>query len=117
MNFVDAVKACFAKYADFNGRARLSEYWWFQLFFILVYLVLIIGQATHMSLLTYAGGIAVLGLLVPALAVGSRRLHDTGKSGWYQLIGLIPLLGGLVMIYFFVQSGEAGDNRYGPAVV
>jgi uncharacterized membrane protein YhaH (DUF805 family) len=55
--------------------------------------------------------------LLPALAVGARRLHDTGKSGWYQLIGLIPILGGLAIIYFMVQSGEAGDNQYGAPVV
>ena len=100
-----AVKTCFNKYAEFKGRADRAEFWWFALFQFVV--LAIIGMVSHMLY-----GIACLALLLPALAVGARRLHDIGKNGWFLLIGLIPFVGWLVLIYFFVQpSGPA--NEYG----
>jgi uncharacterized membrane protein YhaH (DUF805 family) len=109
MGFVDAVKVCFAKYVMFQGRATRSEYWWWILFFILV----IVG----VSLLAgdTAGNLVALALLLPHLAVGARRLHDIGKSGWWLLISFIPLVGTLVLLYFAVQPSQAGSNEYGPA--
>ncbi|MEZ0308806.1 MAG: DUF805 domain-containing protein [Ramlibacter sp.] len=101
-----AVKTCFNKYADFNGRAARPEFWWFVLFWVIV--LAITGLVSK-----YFYGIAVLAMLIPGLAVGSRRLHDTGKSGWFQLIGLIPFIGTLVMIYLMAQPGEPGANQYG----
>ena len=141
MNFVDAVKICFAKYADFNGRARPSEYWWFMLFLVIA--SLIIGSVS--SLL---GNLFSLATFVPSIAVTARRLHDTNKTGWLQvgwiissMVGLALVvigfasmfmhssgapsmvmgsLGGVLMlasiavaIYFMVQPCDAGDNQYG----
>ncbi len=103
-----AVKTCFHKYADFNGRAARPEFWWFCLFGLIV--LAITGLVSR-----YLYGIAALALLIPGLAAGSRRLHDTGKSGWFQLISVIPLLGTLVLIYLMAQPGLSGSNQYGEA--
>jgi uncharacterized membrane protein YhaH (DUF805 family) len=121
MSFQDAVRTCLQqKYADFSGRARRSEYWWFYLFTTLVVLVLevvaaVLWQAS--STLAAIVGIlliiALLGLIIPGLAVGARRLHDTGKSGWWLLIGLVPF-GGLVLLVFFLLDGNPGANQHGP---
>lgn len=99
MDFGEAIKVCFNKFADFNGRARRSEFWWFQLFAYLV------------SSITC--GIGGLVLLIPLLAVTSRRLHDTGHSGWWQLIQLIPF-GFILIIIWGVQDSDPGHNEYGP---
>ncbi|MCG2595510.1 DUF805 domain-containing protein [Ramlibacter sp. XY19] len=106
MNFSEAIKACFRKYADFSGRAGRPEFWWFALFQVLVLLVAgMLGKFVHV--------IVVAALFVPAIAVGARRLHDIGKSGWFQLLYLIPLVGILLLIYWFVQPGEEGGNQFG----
>ena len=106
MDFQESIKQCFQKYADFNGRAKRPEYWWFALFcFITPILLGVIGDTLSMafSLVT----------LLPSLAVGSRRLHDTNKSGWFQLLLLIPVLGWIPLIIFLAQEGEAQANQYG----
>ncbi len=108
MNFGDAIKVCFSKYVDFNGRAKRPEYWWFFLFCFLVSLVLNIVSA-GLSL------VFSLGTLLPSLAAGARRLHDTNRSGWWQLLWIIPVIGWIVMIVFLVQEGEASENAYGSA--
>lgn len=108
MTFQDAVTSVFRNYATFSGRAARSEYWWFALFSFLASAVL--------SLLDGSGTLpAIWSLLVllPTLAVGARRLHDTDRSGWWLLIGLIPLLGWIVLIWFFVTRGTEGPNRFG----
>ncbi len=106
MSFTDSIKFCFAKYADFNGRARLPEFWWFALFCF--------GSALALEFLnTYVSWLFSLATLLPSLAVGARRLHDTNKSGWLQLLWLIPILGWIAMIYFLIVQGDAGDNQYG----
>lgn len=97
----------FKKYATFEGRARREEFWYFLLFNFLIGLVLAIISAAVLSPL-YS-----LATLVPSLALGARRLHDTNRSGWWQLIGLIPLIGFIVLIVFFVQDSEKGSNRFG----
>jgi uncharacterized membrane protein YhaH (DUF805 family) len=107
MDFQTAVKTCFSKYADFNGRASRSEYWWFVLAEVIV---LIIASLIHQ----YVYGIAALAFLLPALAVGARRLHDIGKSGWLQLLMIIPIVN-LVLIYFYVQPSQPQPNNYGEA--
>ena len=106
--FQNAVKTCFAKYADFNGRAARPEFWWFFAFQLAVYVVtgLVHGLIEV---------VAMLALLLPALAVAARRLHDLGKSGWFLLLGLIPVVGGLVLLFLAAQPGEANDNAYGAA--
>lgn len=105
-DFVSSVKTCLQKYADFNGRAARPEFWWFVLFQVIVIVVLGMVSQTLSSL-------ASLGLLVPALAVGARRLHDIGKSGWFQLLGLIPIIGWILLIYWAVQPGQPESNQYG----
>ena len=119
MSFQDAVRVCLTqKYVDFSGRARRSEYWYFVLFGIIVSVVAgiidgILGTRNTLGNYGLVGGIASLALLLPNLGVGVRRLHDTGRSGWWLLIGLIPLVGWIVLIVFFVQDSQA-DNQYGP---
>jgi len=105
MDFQTAVKTCFSKYADFSGRASRSEYWWFVLAEVIV---LIVASLIH----EYVYLIAALGFLLPALAVGARRLHDIGKSGWLQLLMIIPLVN-LVLIYFYVQPSQPEPNPHG----
>ncbi len=119
--FIDTIKN---RYAKFDGRATRSEYW----YFILFYFIFSIIAATLDSLVinpmlgassTEAGQggilqmIFALGLLIPSIALGIRRFHDIGKSGWWMLIGFIPILGLLALIYFYVQDSQAGSNLYG----
>lgn len=101
------------KFATFSGRARRSEYWMFTLFNAIVYGALLLVDAllgTNMILaLVY-----ILAGAVPSLAVSVRRLHDTGKSGWWLLIGIIPLIGTIALLVFMFQDSYPGDNEYGP---
>lgn len=101
------------KYVEFNGRARRTEYWMFFLFNFIVSFVL--GFIDGLLGTGVLGLIYALAVLLPSLAVAVRRLHDTGRSGWWVLIGLIPLIGVIVLIYFFVLDSETGDNAYGPS--
>ncbi len=107
MTFAESIKLCFAKYADFNGRAKRPEFWWFALFVFLVSAAL--GMVSDI-----VSGIFGLATIVPSLAAGARRLHDTNRSGWWQLIGLIPVIGWIVLIVFLAQEGESADNQFGP---
>lgn len=107
MTFTDAVKKCFANYAGFSGRASRSEYWWWVLF--LVVMMLVLGSVS-----LDIANLFSLAVLLPGIAVGARRLHDIGKSGWWQLLGFIPLLGWLVLLYWAVQPSE-GPNGFGEA--
>ena len=97
MGFMDAVKTCFSKYADFSGRARRKEYWYFVLFNCIVQVILtVIGMiifGSDNSTYSILASIYSLAVLVPGLAVAWRRLHDIGKSGAFYFIGLIPLVG------------------------
>jgi uncharacterized membrane protein YhaH (DUF805 family) len=100
------------KYAVFSGRATRQEYWMFCVFnFLIAFVIGLIDGAIGAG---FFSGIYVLAILVPSLAVGVRRLHDVGRSGWWMLIGLIPLLGGIVLFIFSVQDGQPGSNQYGP---
>lgn len=114
MNFMDAVKSVYSNYVNFQGRARRSEYWWWYLFYIVVYIVVLVVDQTIFGQPAILTGLFVLANIIPAIAVGVRRLHDTGRSGWWLLIGLIPLVGAIVLIVFFVMDSEAGVNKYGP---
>lgn len=113
MSFQDAVRSALTQYATFSGRARRSEYWFFSLFsFIVLAVAYAIDGAIGLSGLLYL--VAALALVLPGLAVGARRLHDTNRSGWWLLLGLIPF-GGIVLIVFCVQDTQAGSNQYGPS--
>ncbi len=123
MDFATAVKTCFSKYATFTGRARRAEYWWFFLFNFLMNIALNIVDAAVFGFgrgPMHDGGVQVLpalyalAILLPSLAVGVRRLHDLGRSGWWLLIWLIPLIGWIILIWWFATKGEDGPNDYGP---
>jgi uncharacterized membrane protein YhaH (DUF805 family) len=114
MDFKTSVNSVLNNFINFEGRASRSEYWWFFLFYVIVYVgAMIIDSMLSMGVLVL---LVSLGLLAPSLSVGTRRLHDTGKSGWWQLLYLIPLVGMVVMIYFLVQKGDTLPNRFGPPV-
>ena len=113
MSIADAVRSVLTQYATFSGRARRSEYWWFFLaYFIASVVASIIDGILGVTVL---GVILALGLLIPSLAVGVRRLHDIGKSGWWLLIGLIPLVGAIVLLVFACQDSQPGTNQWGPS--
>ncbi len=105
MNFGQAIATCLGKYATFSGRASRSEFWWFTLF------QLLLGLATAMLGET-VNALISLALLLPALAVGTRRLHDIGRSGWWQLLYLTGI-GFLLLLYWLVQPSADGSNEYG----
>lgn len=117
--FQGSIKYCLSNYANFNGRASRSEYWYFCLFTAIVGFVAeifagIVGAiAGELIALVIQLGIS-LSLTLPSLAVGARRLHDTGRSGAYLLLGLIPLIGGIILIVFFCQESQPHENQYGP---
>lgn len=107
------------KYAVFEGRARRREYWFFVLFYILISVVLavvdrMLGTYVEAYGMGALGALFCLGLLIPSIAVGARRLHDTGRSGWWLLVGFIPVIGVIVLIVFFVLDSQPGTNAYGP---
>ena len=109
--FIEALK----KYAVFSGRARRKEYWMFALFVGIIYAVLaIIAIASKTPALFVLLAIFYVGILLPALAVGVRRLHDTGRSGWWLLFGLVPLVGGITLLVFSCSDSQPGENKYGP---
>lgn len=104
---------CWKKYATFSGRARRKEYWMFILFNMLVaFGVNIVDAVLGMEGVLAAG--YSLAALIPAWAVFTRRMHDIGKSGWWWLIGLVPVVGAIVLLVFACKDSEPGDNAYGP---
>ena len=105
MTFTESIQTCFSKYADFNGRASKSEYWWFALFAFVTGVIL---SALNRNL----AALFYLGILIPHIAVAARRLHDTNRSGWMQLIAFIPLIGWLIVLYFLIQDPKE-PNRFG----
>jgi uncharacterized membrane protein YhaH (DUF805 family) len=108
MDFVEATKTCLRKYATFGGRASRSEYWWFFLFGLLV------GAAASLFS-ERLNALVSLFLLLPSTAVGARRLHDIGRSGWWLLLWLVPVIGWIPLLYWAVQpSGPANQYGSGP---
>lgn len=117
VSFGEAVqRAIIENYCNFNGRASRSEYWFFALFnfiisFVLGFLTGLTGGATFLTVLTY---IISLALLLPGLGLSVRRLHDINRSGWWVLIGLIPLVGAIILIIWFAKESDPVENQYGP---
>ena len=113
--YLDILKT---KYSLFDGRAGRQEFWMFALFSIIVSIVLsIIDGILGLSV---GGGLGLLGtiyglaVLVPSIAIGCRRLHDVGQSGWLQLLALIPIVGALILIFaFYIKIGTPGENKFG----
>ncbi|GIM86546.1 DUF805 domain-containing protein [Salinispora arenicola] len=113
MPFTAAVRSVFSQYVGFKGRARRSEFWWFFLFaFLLNVLSRIIESALGIELLLSL--VVQLAYLLPLLAVIVRRLHDTDSSGWWLLIGIVPFIGGIILLVFAAIKGTSGPNRFGP---
>ena len=104
MTFFESIRTCFTKYADFKGCAGRSEFWWWVLFYILASAAL--GLVSQVL-----AGIFSLATLLPYIAVTARRLHDTDRSGWLQLLALIPLIGWIILIIWCVQEGKQ-PNRF-----
>ncbi|MFZ1528572.1 MAG: DUF805 domain-containing protein [Ferruginibacter sp.] len=115
-------KVVLENYANFSGRARRAEYWYFALMnFLLIipfYILAFAGAAMDSSVFSFLGGgvyiLVALGTLIPGLAAAVRRLHDINKSGWYYFIGLIPLIGGIILLVWFFTDGDRFTNNYGP---
>ncbi len=110
----------FRKYAVFSGRARRKEYWFFVLFNILATIALAIidgitGTYNPTAGMGLLGVIYAIAVVIPSFSVLFRRLHDTGRSGWWLLILLVPLIGVLVLLYFLVLDSQEGENDYGPS--
>ena len=111
--------AALKKYAEFSGRARRSEYWYFALF-NMIFMIVAIGLDNLLGTTIYSApygffyfGLALV-MLIPGLAVFVRRMHDIGKSGWWYFIALIPLVGGIWLLVLCLTEGTKGDNEYGP---
>ena len=121
VGFLEAVKLFFLRYADFKGRSRRSEYWWISLFAGLViiplYILLIIAAVQESEVFMGVIGILMmvflLGTFIPNLAVTVRRLHDTGRSGWWYLLSFIPSVGSTIILVFCCLDSEP-DNQWGP---
>ena len=107
------------QYADFSGRAQRTECWMFALFNLVILTVLVvIDTVARLSIGSNTGllgSIYLLAVLVPGLAVGARRMHDVGYSGWWQLLDLVPVVGWAVVIRLFCMDGDPEDNRWGPS--
>ncbi len=121
MTMMEAVKSVFNKYTDFSGRARRSEFWYWQLFNTIIafvlYIPMLIGIATENEAIILPFGILlllyILATIIPTLAVIARRLHDTGRSAWNYFIGMIPLVGPIILIIFYVDDSKHGTNQWG----
>ena len=123
MDFQTALRSFWKRYRDFRGRSRRSEYWFIQLFLVVSNIAVVIidlalmGWDVDRFIANGGGGIVglvwILVTIVPALAVLVRRLHDTGKSGWWALVGLLPLVGAIVLLVFTVTDSSPGENKFG----
>lgn len=127
MGFGEAIRVCFNKYATFSGRARRSEYWWWALFTVIGQAVLGVADQMMFGWQALSVGTAEVAVdagplasvfslvcLLPGISVMVRRLHDTGRSGWWFWIILIPLIGWIFLLYWLIKAGDPGDNAYGP---
>ena len=104
------------RYAEFDGRASRAEYWWFVLAnFVVAASFVVLANAAPVFFIAYV--VWTLGTLIPALAAGVRRLHDTDRSGWFMAIALIPFVGLIVLVVFLATQGTPGPNQYGPPPV
>ncbi|CAB4665998.1 unannotated protein [freshwater metagenome] len=119
MSFGDSIKYCFSNYANFNGRAGRPQFWYFLLFTWIVGAILTIIDSAVFGSSSFGvlSTIWALAVLVPVWAVGARRLHDTGKSGWMQLLLLIPCVGFIILIVFWSMPTTPAANNYGTETI
>lgn len=123
MNFTAAIRSFWSRFADFKGRSRRSEYWYVQLFLVVTNLAVagidLALMDGDLDRFIANGGGGIVGLIwifatiVPALAVLIRRLHDTGRTGWWALVGLVPFVGAIVLLVFTVSDSSNEENKYG----
>jgi len=112
MGFGQAISAGFSNYVNFNGRACRSEYWYWVLFIILADIVAgIIDYLLGMQIVSSLFGLVTL---LPGIAVSIRRLHDLDRTGWWILLALIPLIGWIILLIWYISKGTDGPNRFGP---
>lgn len=110
MNFLDSVSVCFKKYFIVKGRASRSEFWWFQLIWVVSYLFAILSNNNAISYFFF--GILII-IAIPLITVGIRRLHDTNKSGFYFFFNFIPFIGALIYLAMMLPEGTKGKNKFG----
>ena len=111
MTFSESLSTCFKKYFVIQGRASKSEFWWFQLLWTASFLAMYIFEGSEQVQYFFIGIIVVI--FIPLLTVGVRRLHDTGKSGFYYFWSLVPFIGSLIVLAFMLGDGTKGRNQYG----
>ncbi len=119
MTFQEAINSVFSNYANFSGRARRSEYWYFTLFNIIVSMVLsalmrLTAGSAMFNIFRIIEVVYSLAVLIPGLAVAWRRLHDIGRSGAWYLLMLVPFVGVIVLLVWFCKDSQPGVNEYGP---
>lgn len=123
MGFGQAISYNFSNLGNFDGRAARPEFWWWVLFLWIINLVInmftggigvFMGGQAEFGFLTFVGYVIWAIIILATIAVGARRLHDTGRSGWWQLLWLLPCIGPIVLIVFWASAGNPGDNQYGP---
>jgi uncharacterized membrane protein YhaH (DUF805 family) len=118
MGFKDAISSGFRNYIGFRGRAARSEYWYWVLFLVLLQIVAWLIDMTLFGFNTTGvnpiGVLVSLATLLPGIALSVRRLHDVDRLGWWVLLGLIPVIGWIVLIYWACLRGTVGANRFGP---
>ena len=111
MTFAESVSTCFKKYFVIKGRASKSEFWWFQLLWSASFFIMFIFEGTEQVTYFFYGIIVII--FIPLFTVGVRRLHDTGKSGFYYFWSLVPFIGSLIVLAFMLGDGTKGRNQYG----
>ncbi len=124
MKFTESIRAFFSRYTDFQGRTPRSGYWWVVLFLVAVSFVMwavdmVLFEGIYPQTLLEQGFgpgsiLFIAATFIPNLALGFRRLHDTGRSAWWILIGLVPIVGAIVLLVFYLLPSTPGSNQYGP---
>ena len=111
MTFGESISTCFKKYFVIQGRASKSEFWWFQLLWSASFFIMFIFEGKEQVTYFFYGIIVII--FIPLFTVGVRRLHDTGKSGFYYFWSLVPFIGSLIVLAFMLGDGTKGRNQYG----
>ena len=116
MGFTEAISSAFRQYVNFSGRARRSEFWYFYLFNVIMSVIINILTFV-VPAFAIVGGIYSLAVMLPSLALAWRRMHDIGRSGAWNLISLVPLVGWILVLVWYCKDSEYAENKYGPALI